>query len=118
MDKRAIRKLGNKRIVRGVSMYDTTDFVCEMCRLGKSHWLPFNSREKVSTKPEEVFHTDVCGPMSVEPPGGANYFLTFVDDATGYRHVYFLRHKSDVFEKFKVFERLIVNKFGRSMKIL
>lgn len=34
------------------------------------------------------------------------------------RHVYFLRHKSDVFEKFKIFERLIANKFGRPMKIL
>ena len=41
VEKRAIRELVDKGLVRGVSMCDTTDFVCEMCRLGKSHRLPF-----------------------------------------------------------------------------
>ena len=72
----------------------------------------------MSKKPGEVFHTDVCGPMSVETSDGASYFLLFVDDATGYCYVYFLRYKSNVFEKFKIFEKLIANKFGRPMKIL
>lgn len=45
------------------------------------------------------------------------YFLTFKDDASDYRHVFFIRHKSDVFEKFKEFERSISKKFGRSMKV-
>lgn len=94
VDKRAIRVLVNNGLVRGVSMTDTSDFVREMRHLGKAHRLPFKTREKVSTKPGEVIHTDVCGPMSIETPGGSKYFLTFKDDATGYRHVYFLRHKS------------------------
>lgn len=80
--------------------------------------MPFKKREKVSTEPGEVMHTDVCGPMSVETPRGARFFLTFKDNATGYRHVYFLRHKSDVFEKFKIFEKKIANKLGRTMKVL
>lgn len=63
----------------------------------------------------EVMHTDVCGPMSVETPGGAKYFLSFKDDASRHRHVFFLRHKSDVFE---IFKRRITNKFGRPMKVL
>lgn len=65
-----------------------------------------------------MFHTDTCGKVSVESLGRKRYFLTFKDDASGYRHVYFLRDKSDVFEKFKEFERLVVNKFGRAMKVL
>lgn len=118
VDKRAIRELVKKGLVHGVTMTNTNDFVCEMCRLGKAHRMPFKAREKVSTKPGEIIHTDVCGPMSVETPGGAKYFLTFKDDATGYRHVYFLRHKAEVAEKFRVFEKSIANKFGRTMKIL
>lgn len=38
-------------------------------------------------------------------------------DATNFRVVYFIRHKSDVYERLKELERL-VNKFGRSMKTL
>lgn len=116
---RAIRDLVKKGLVNGVSLSDKSDFFCESCQLGKAHRLPFKKvSEKVETEIGEVMHTDVCGPMSTESPGGSRYFLTFKDDASSYRHVYFMRHKSEVFEKFKVFEKLIRNKFGRSIKIL
>lgn len=62
-------------------------------------------------------HTDVCGPMSVDSLG-ARFFLTFRDDATGYRHVYFIKHKSDVFDEFKKFAQLIKNKFNQPSKVL
>ena len=55
-------------------------------------------------KPGEKIHTDVCGPVNVESPRGSRYFLLFKDDCTSLREVYFLRHKSEVFEKFKEFE--------------
>lgn len=79
--------------------------LCARCVISEKRIAPFKKREKVSTKPGEVMHIDVCGPMTVERPGGAKYFLTFKDDASGYRHVFFLRHKSDIFEKFKIFEK-------------
>lgn len=44
--------------------------------------------------------------------------MIFKDDASGYRYVYFIKHKSDVFARFKEFEKLINNKFGRTMKTL
>lgn len=56
--------------------------------------------------------------MSVETLGGACYFLTFKDDATSYRFIFFLRHKSDVYEKFQVVDEIIENKFGRVMRVL
>ena len=52
-------------------------------------------------------HTDLCGPMSVDSIGGARYFLTFKDDATSFQYVYFLRHKSDVYERFKEYDKVI-----------
>jgi len=56
--------------------------------------------------------------MSTESLGGARFFVTFKDEASGYRHVYLMKHKADVFECFKKFEVMIANKFGRPMKIL
>lgn len=117
--KRAICELVKQGLASGVKLTDKSDIFCEPCQLGKDHRKPFNRKsEKVKTVPGEMFHTDVCGPMSVTSPGGSRYFLTFKDDASDYRHAYFLKQKSEVFGKFKVFERLVANKFGRSMKIL
>ena len=50
--------------------------------------------------------------------GGARPFAVFKDDASGFRHVYFLKHKGDVFERFVIYEKEVRNKFGRPMKRL
>ena len=59
-----------------------------------------------------------CGPMSTVSVGGSRYFSTCKDEATGYRHVYLMKQKSEVYAKFKIFEKMIENKFGRKMKTL
>ena len=51
----------------------------------------------------EIIHTDVCGPMSVEAPGGYHYFLTFTHDLSRYGYIYVMKHKSETFEMFKDF---------------
>lgn len=56
--------------------------------------------------------------MSVQSLAGACFFVTFMDDATGFRYVYFVRHKSDVFDRFREYEQLVSNKFGRAIKTL
>lgn len=103
--KRAICELVKQGLVSGVKLTDKSDVFCEPCQLGKAHRKPFNQNsKKVKTVPGEMIHTDVCGPMSVQSLGGSRYFLTFKDDASDYRHVYFLKQKSEVFGKFKIFE--------------
>ena len=80
-----------------MSVTNEKDFFCDACQFGKAHRLPFKAAEKEEcTKPGEFIHSDVCGPMSETSPGGARYFVTFIDDASGFRYVYFLKHKSDV----------------------
>lgn len=90
------------------------------CQMGKLHRLPFNKKveHNKKIKPDEKMHSDVCGPMSTNSIRGSRYFLTFKDEATGYRHVYFMKKKSEVYKKFKIFEKMIENKFGRKMKTL
>ena len=46
------------------------------------------------------------------------YALTFIDDFSMYFWVYFLKHKSEVFDLFKVFRTLVENQSGRKLKIL
>lgn len=56
--------------------------------------------------------------MKVDLVGGAKFVLTFKDDASGFRVIYFIKHKSDVIDKFKEFERFVANKFENPIKRL
>lgn len=116
---RTLKSLVNKGLVKGVKLTGDSEFFCESCQMGKSHRREFKKeRVRAKTIPGEVIHTDVCGPMKVRTPGGSRFFLTFKDDATSFRYIYFLQYKSDVYEKFKIFDKLIENKFGRVMRVL
>lgn len=114
VNKKTLQEMASKELVIGMKIsHDNLPF-CEGCQFGKSHRLPFKKSQetKIKYQPGEFFHTDVCGHMQVDSLGGSRYYLLFKDEATGYRFVYFLKHKSDVFE------RAIRNKFNRPMKIL
>jgi hypothetical protein len=41
--------------------------------------------------------------MQQPSPSGSRYYVTFKDDFSGYRAIYFLKLKSDVFDSFKLF---------------
>ncbi|CAD7082972.1 unnamed protein product [Hermetia illucens] len=106
-------------IIRGVKLVDIDNFFCESCAFGKAHRLSFKKNEtNRKTKPGEYIHSDVCGPFSTESIGGTRFCIIFKDDASGFRYVYFMKHKSDVFDIFQKYEKLINNKFGKPMKIL
>jgi len=106
-------------LVNGVKIKKAEKFICKPCQYGKSHRLPFKERpDKRNTKPGECVHTDVCGEIEVESLGGADYYVTFIDDALGFCYVYFLKHKDKVLEKFKLYENMIANKFGQKIKIV
>lgn len=105
--------------IRGAKLRDVDNFSCEHCHIEKSHRRSFEkSDNKRVCEPGEMIHSDVCGPMQTESLGGARYFLLFKDEATGFRYVYFIKNKSDVFDCFKVFESMLRNQIGHAIKIL
>lgn len=119
INKRTLSEMAKKGLIKGIKSSDASDFFCESCQIGKSHRLPFHQRESGKPlQPGELFHSDVCGPMSVESVGGARYYVIFKDDATGFRKVYFIKHKNDVFQYFKELDSLVRNRFGRTIKRL
>jgi hypothetical protein len=46
-----------------------------------------------ATKPLEIVHSDVCGPMRTTSLGGARYFVTYIDDFSRNVWVYLLKSK-------------------------
>ncbi|GJR54858.1 retrotransposon protein, putative, ty1-copia subclass [Tanacetum coccineum] len=65
-----------------------------------------------------LIHTDVCGPFKIMSRQGASYFVTFTDDFSRYGYVYLLKHKHEVFETFKVFQKEVENQLGKTIKSL
>ncbi len=55
---------------------------------------------------------------SVSSIGGKQYFVTFINDHSRKVWVYFLRHKSDVFEAFKKWKAMVENETGLKIKKL
>nr|GEX64482.1 hypothetical protein [Tanacetum cinerariifolium] len=65
-----------------------------------------------------LIHTDVCGLFKIMSRQGASYFVTFTDDFSCYGYVYLLKHKHEVFETFKVFQKEVENQLGKTIKLL
>ena len=100
-----------------LSQVTVTD-TCEPCIKGKMARKPFSGESKShkqTTRPLELIHSDVCGPMQNKSIGGSFYFVTFIDDFSRYAFVYFMREKSEVFARFKEFEALVTNQTGLSI---
>ncbi|GLC47151.1 hypothetical protein PLESTB_000600200 [Pleodorina starrii] len=73
--------------------------VCEPCALGKQSQQPHVSSGHVSTKPLQLVHMDLCGPMPVKAVDGeGRYFATFYDDYSKYSEVRLLPSKDMVGE--------------------
>src|SRR4051812_44943441 len=86
--------------------------------MGKMTKNPFSGMMERATDLLEIIHTDVCGPMSVASRGGYRYVLTFTDDLSRYGYIYFMKHKSETFEKFKEFQSEVENQRNKKIKFL
>jgi hypothetical protein len=88
--------------------------MCDACQQGKSHQLSFPKSFSVSQAPLELVHSDVWGPTptSVERK---SYYVSFVDGFCKYTWVYLIRHKSEVFQVFHIFEKLVEHTFDRKI---
>ena len=105
--------------IKDVNIKTNEKFVCEACLIGKQTRKPHVSLNRISNfQPGEKIHSDVCGPINVESPSGSKYFVLFKDENTSFRKVYFLRHKSDIFQFFKTFKAFVEIQTGNKIKVL
>ena len=92
--------------------------MCESCLEGKMTKRPFKAKGYRATKPLELVHIDVCGPMRVQSRSGYEYFVTFIDDYSRYGFVYLMRQKSETFDKFREYEAETEKQLGVHTKQL
>jgi hypothetical protein len=67
---------------------------CGPCIQGRLAQAPF-ARSSSRSRPLELVHSDICGPIDPESAGGSRYMISLVDDSSGYGEVGLLRRKSD-----------------------
>jgi len=93
--------------------------LCESCIFGKHENVSFKKIRKTSKASKlKLVHTDVWGPTTISSIGGKQYFVTFIDDHSRKIWVYFIRHKSKVFEAFERWEVMVENEMGLRIKKL
>ena len=116
-----VNQLKNKEMVDGMN-YDAdtqSQKECEACVLGKMEKKPFHKQSQHrASRPYEIVHSDVCGPMQVESKGGSKYMLTFTDDFSRYTTVYFIKSKSEVLSKFMEYVSSVEKHTGYQIKKL
>ncbi|GJR13639.1 retrotransposon protein, putative, ty1-copia subclass [Tanacetum coccineum] len=88
------------------------------CLSGKMARKPYSHQVERAKDLLGLIHTDVCGPFRIVSRQGASYFVTFTDDFSRYGYVYLLKHKHEVFETFKVFQKEVENQLGKTIKSL
>ena len=120
INEQQLKEMARKELVTGLKFKSTAELsFCEACVKGKSHRKPFRSVGGIrSSRKLQLIHSDVCGPMQTESIGGRKYFVTFIDDYSRCCAVYFLRHKSEVLDKFKEFEAVTTNECDQRIGIL
>lgn len=119
---RMIIKMAKSGSVTGLHLPDGTlppTAHCHDCAVGKMTRSSFSS----SISPREarigsLVHSDVCGPMQVKSLGGALYYVIFQDDASGFRQVRFVLHKSEVSSCFKEFVSMLNTQTGQLVATL
>ena len=90
-----------------------TQFFCNACALSNSTTTPYLPTGSISATPHELIHSDVSKPSSTLSLGKNAYDVVFIDDATCYAEVFFLKKKSDVTNKWKAYCQRIFNRTGK-----
>jgi hypothetical protein len=91
--------------------------ICDAYQQAKSHQLPYPTSISVSTTPLELFFSDVWGP-ACGSIGNNIYYVSFIDDFSKFTWIYLLKHKSEVFQKFKEFQILVERLFDKKILVV
>jgi hypothetical protein len=87
--------------------------ICDACQLGKQTKSSFKKKKVISTsRPLELLHMDLFGPIRTASLSGKLYAFVIVDDYSRYTWVLFLAHKNEAHKAFVKHCRRIQNEKG------
>ena len=95
-----ISKLSKKDLVRGLpKLKFEKDHICDACQMGKQTRTSFKSKGMVSTsRPLELLHLDLFGPITPSSLGGKFYAFVIIDDYSRFTWTLFLRNKDESYD--------------------
>jgi len=105
-------------MVEGMSNFSLDFDFYEYYVYGKKNRVSFPSNAKRAKGILERVHSDVFGPMLIPSLGNSMYYVSFIYDLSRNTWIYFLRKKSEIFEKFKEFKALVENQTKKKIKVL
>jgi hypothetical protein len=110
-------QLNKREAIRDLPIIkDLSSSFCKQCQHGKKTRVKFKTKEHLTTKPLEIVHGDVCGPMRTTRLKGQRYFLLFVDDFTRMTWMLLLKKKSETFSYFQTFKESTENECDMKIK--
>ncbi|XP_070020918.1 COP1-interactive protein 1-like [Nicotiana sylvestris] len=74
-----------------------------------------NDLEVITSRPLNLLHMDLCGPMRVPSRGGKRYIFVIVDDYSRFTRTLFLRTKDETFQVFMAFVKKIQVKMSLNL---
>jgi transposase InsO family protein len=92
--------------------------ICKGFMLGKNIKKAFPSSDNKDHGILDMVHSDVCGPMSSPSLSGCLYYVIFIEDYSRKCWIYFLKAKSDTFDKFKEYKAFIEKQSGKHIRML
>jgi transposase InsO family protein len=115
----SLQQLCNQKMVSVLPLVSYRDGVCVSCVLGKHHRDIFDKCASWhASGPLQLVHSALCGPLSYPSFSGCTYLLTFIDDFSKRTWVYFLKLKSEVFDKFLAYKALVEKQYGHQIQRL
>jgi hypothetical protein len=115
----SLQQLCNQHMVSGLPLVSCKDGVCVGCVLDKHHRDSFDKRASWhASGPLHLVHSDLCGSLSSPSFSRCKYFLTFIDEFFRHTWVYFLKLKSEVFDKFLAYKALVEKQSGHQIQRL
>uniref|UniRef100_A0A2N9HUM1 Integrase catalytic domain-containing protein n=1 Tax=Fagus sylvatica TaxID=28930 RepID=A0A2N9HUM1_FAGSY len=116
MNEHGMRELHKRNLLVGIRSCKL-DF-CKYCVMGKQCRVRFKTATHNTKGKLDYVHSDIWGPVRVSSKGGAQYFMSFIDDYSRKVWVYFLKNKFDAFATFKKWKAKVENHTGRKLNCL
>jgi hypothetical protein len=106
---RSISQLNKLGLVRGFPNLKFASYaLCEACQKGKFSKTSFKAKIVVSTsRPLELLHIDLFGPVKIASIDGKKYGLVIIDDYSRWTWVKLLKHKDESHFMFSTFCLLV-----------
>jgi transposase InsO family protein len=93
------------------------DMPCGACQAGKQVGAPHHVKNiMTTTRPLEMLHIDLFGPIAYISIGGNKYSLIIVDDYSRFTWVFFLQDKGETQEVLNKFLKRAQNEFDAKVK--